>query len=45
MAFFDQVKLHFQEKQVTLDRWVNMNSQDTYRPTLVMKHVPGLNSR
>ena len=37
MPFFDQVKISFQERQVLIDRWVNMNSQDTCRPTLVLK--------
>ncbi len=38
MAFFDQVKICFQKEQVIINRWVNMNSQDICRPTLVLKN-------
>jgi CubicO group peptidase (beta-lactamase class C family) len=34
MAFYDQVRILFQGPEIIVDRWVNMNSQDTRRPTL-----------
>ena len=37
MAFFDHNMITFEEDCVKVDRWVNMNSQDTSRPTLVLK--------
>ncbi len=37
MAFFDHCALRFTDKEILVDRWVNMNSQDICRPTL---HCP-----
>ena len=37
MAFFDHLSIYFEEEQVKIDRWVNMNSQDRKRPTLVIR--------
>ena len=37
MAFFDHVMITFEEDHVKVDRWVNMNSQDTSRPTLICR--------
>lgn len=37
MAFFDHVSIRFEEEQVKIERWVNMNSQDRERPVLVIK--------
>ncbi|MBQ6450852.1 MAG: serine hydrolase [Solobacterium sp.] len=37
MAFFDHCMLTFEEGCVKVDRWVNMNSQDRSRPTLVCR--------
>ena len=37
MAFWDHVTLTWDGDEVKMDRWVNMNSQDVRRPTVVMK--------
>ena len=37
MAFFDHVKVTWEKDTVKVDRWVNMNSQDLERPTLILK--------
>ena len=37
MAFFDHVTVVWDEDEIRLDRWVNMNSQDLCRPTLHVK--------
>lgn len=37
MAFFDHVSICFEEEQVKIKRWVNMNSQDRERPELIIK--------
>ena len=41
MAFFDHVSIRFEEEQVKIERWVNMNSQDRERPVLVIKNKIG----
>lgn len=37
MAFFDHVRFVWEEDEIKVDRWVNMNSQDLRRPTLHLK--------
>lgn len=37
MAFFDHLSIQFEEEQVAIRRWVNMNSQDRERPVLVIR--------
>ena len=37
MAFFDHNLITFEDGCVKVDRWVNMNSQDTSRPTLICR--------
>lgn len=37
MAFFDHVRVTWETDGVKVDRWVNMNSQDLERPTLILK--------
>lgn len=39
MAFFDHLRVRWEEDGVKADRWVNMNSQDRERPTLVLKET------
>ena len=41
MAFFDHVSIRFEEEQVKIERWVNMNSQDRERPVLIIKNKIG----
>ncbi|MBQ6221769.1 MAG: hypothetical protein IJJ44_04075, partial [Solobacterium sp.] len=37
MAFFDHNMITFEEDCIKVDRWVNMNSQDTSRPTITAR--------
>lgn len=39
MTFFDHVAVTWNQEEVTVDRWVNMNSQDLRRPTLYLKET------
>lgn len=36
MAFYDHMRFTWEDGCIKADRWVNMNSQDTSRPTLVL---------
>jgi len=38
MAFFDHLSIRWDEKNVRINRWVNMNSQDLSRPELVLAY-------
>lgn len=42
MAFFDHLTIQFEDSQVRVNRWVNMNSQDRRRPELVLKIERGV---
>lgn len=37
MAFFDHLRVTWEKDAVKVDRWVNMNSQDLERPTLILR--------